>query len=325
MPRTKITSKNKNVINIKINTEKKSKNKRRASKHSGSPKGRSGYNMGYAQMPPIIIQPPQQMMFPNYHQQPQINNTAREPQHINAVHEPVVNHIPTTNNTIQQPVNTPEPVKNDFINPVSTTPVAIANTIKRRTARPTEPKPTVFINPPFTSEVSFAKAIEDEKNDLSSPVSLKEKVKPTPVTNPFATDYETDNENIKTNPLYPTLSSVSTKIHPEASSSDDDIVKLKRQEHSDVVNARHHSLVGDFNRKNPEHITKYNNLLEEYNYLKNTDGKPDAEFHGKGASKERYKKLQTRIKKHYAEMEKNINATVRKKPTSKKGQISPEY
>ena len=65
--KTKITSKNKNVINIKINTEKKAKNKGRRRGKQSSPKGRSSYNSGYSVTPPIIINP-----FPQYHQPQQM-------------------------------------------------------------------------------------------------------------------------------------------------------------------------------------------------------------------------------------------------------------
>jgi len=58
--KTKITSKNKNIINIKINTAKKEKSKRR--KRESSNKGNSSYNLS----PPIIIQPQQPVIFPQY-------------------------------------------------------------------------------------------------------------------------------------------------------------------------------------------------------------------------------------------------------------------
>jgi formate dehydrogenase assembly factor FdhD len=52
--KTKVSQKNKNIINIKINTEKKAKNNRRKrAKPSGS--GKSSYNSGYSVTPPIII------------------------------------------------------------------------------------------------------------------------------------------------------------------------------------------------------------------------------------------------------------------------------
>ena len=55
--KTKISSKNKNVINIKINTEKKKHKGRKRVKHSAPSNGKSSYNSGggYAMMPPIII------------------------------------------------------------------------------------------------------------------------------------------------------------------------------------------------------------------------------------------------------------------------------
>ena len=121
-------------------------------------------------------------------------------------------------------------------------------------------------------------------------------------------------------------------IFPEAStspSSMDELIKLKKkQEHSNIVNARHHSLVGNFDRKNEEHQEKYYDLLRQYEQL-HPDEKPDADFHGKPPSKERYKKLQVKIRKHHKNLEKEsedeVRPIARKKPTPKKGQISPEY
>ena len=79
--KTKISSKNKNIINIKINTEKKKKNNRqKRSKQSSSPKGRSSYNSGYSVMPPIMINPAPPI-FPQYNRLPEpINNITREPE-----------------------------------------------------------------------------------------------------------------------------------------------------------------------------------------------------------------------------------------------------
>lgn len=74
--KTKITSKNKNIINIKINTGKNKK--RKQSKPSSSGNGKSSYNTGYSMMPPIIYNAPAPSLFPN--NQPQyINNTTTEP------------------------------------------------------------------------------------------------------------------------------------------------------------------------------------------------------------------------------------------------------
>ena len=120
--KTKITSKNKNVINIKINTEKKEKKKRqKRTKHSGSPKGRSSYNTGgYGVSPPIIIQPHQPMAFPQYNPPVGLINQPQESNHIN---NPVVHH---------QPYHIPiaEPVSSSpYINPVNTKPVPIAKAI----------------------------------------------------------------------------------------------------------------------------------------------------------------------------------------------------
>ena len=108
-----------------------------------------------------------------------------------------------------------------------------------------------------------------------------------------------------------------------------ELIKVKRkQEHSSVVNASYHSLVDNFDRKNEEHKQNYNNLLEQYNQLVNPAGKPDAEFHDKPPSKDRFKKLQTRVKNYLKKLEKEsedeIKPIARKKPSSKTGQVSPE-
>ena len=338
MPRTKISSKNKNVINIKINTEKKAKNNRRKrTNQSSSPKGKSSYNSGYSVMPPIIIQPAApNMMFPQYNQPEQINHTIREPQPIHTIAQQPqpVHHIAS----VPQPVNiSPAPEPQLFINPTNTTPVPIMQTIKTKSRKHTEEKDDEFINPPSTHQVSFAKAINDEKNDdydwFSSPLNLKEKFKPTPnldTIHKYYSDYETDNENLKTNPKYPAISSIKdTKIYPSTGTMNGEEKQTKKKEHSNVVNATYHSIVDNFDRKNEEHKKKYGDLLEQYNQLVNPGGKPDADFHGKPPSKERFKKLQTRVKNYYKKLEKQsddeVRPIARKKPTPKKGQISPEY
>ena len=67
----------------------------------------------------------------------------------------------------------------------------------------------------------------------------------------------------------------------------------KKQERSNIENARYHSRVDNFNKKNSEHIGKYNSLLEEYT-MKQSQG-PNTEFYENGKakppSKTRYNKL----------------------------------
>ena len=338
---SKITSKNKNVINIKINTEKKSKNKKRKqTNQSGSSKGRSNYNSGYSVMPPIIINPATPtMMLPQYNQQPQqINYATREPQPIQSVSQ-IPQSVAVTTAPDPQPVPVsvaPEPA---FINPTNTIPVPIAQTIKKKRERKRATVNNEFINPPSTNQVSFAQAIEEERDDddwFSSPLTLKEKFKPTPnldTIHKYYSDYETDNDKSRTNPLYPAVSETTHKYYngyetdndPAITSIKDasffpeeipeesgNIVLRKKKEHSDVVNAIYHSVVDAFDRFNEDHRHKYNSLLREYEQL-NPDGKRDADLDGKPPTKARYKILQSRLKRLHAQA------------SGKMGQISPEY
>ena len=58
----------------------------------------------------------------------------------------------------------------------------------------------------------------------------------------------------------------------------------KKQFKSDTENARYHSRVDDFNKKNPEHKTKYNTLLQEY--TNKYPQEPNSEFYKNGKPKE---------------------------------------
>ena len=159
--KTKITSKNKNVISIKINTEKKEKKRRqKRTKHSSSPKGRSSYNTGgYGVSPPIIIQPHQPMVFPQYNPQNGLINQTQESNHIN--------HIPE-----QQPTPSTQPhipiahlVSNQqtmpstsFINPTNTTPVPISHSVPQKLKHSVVEQNEEYINDTSTRQVPLAKA-----------------------------------------------------------------------------------------------------------------------------------------------------------------------
>ena len=75
-----------------------------------------------------------------------------------------------------------------------------------------------------------------------------------------------------------------------------DIAKAKKQEKSDIENARYHSIADEFDKTNKYHIKKYKELLNMYNKL-NPSEKPDHKFHDKKPSKERYKTLIQKINK----------------------------
>ena len=89
--KTKITTKNKNVINIKINTDRKKKKRNRAVKQSNSAQGKSSFSSGYSTIPPIVIQPQQPAVFPHYHQPQFISNKTQEPV---SIKEPVISIKP---------------------------------------------------------------------------------------------------------------------------------------------------------------------------------------------------------------------------------------
>ena len=99
--KTKISSKNKNVINIKINTEKKKHKGRKRVKHSPPSHGKSSYNSGggYAMMPPIIINSSQP--YPQAVTQPVPQPFPQPvPQYINRPHTyptPFAQNIPVAN------------------------------------------------------------------------------------------------------------------------------------------------------------------------------------------------------------------------------------
>lgn len=192
--RNKIQAKNKNVINIKINTEKKQKKKTFA-KRSGPPKSRINSSSGYSMMPPIIIQPQAPTVFPNYNPPAFINNNNNVPNQADPIRaEPVrVGPIRTDNFTQYErirnyPIATqtePEPIamraepiatqtEPFAINtePIATQTEDIPVYIKTEPVRiKTEPvhiksEPTTpFIKPTSTYEMPLSQTIKVEKTD----------------------------------------------------------------------------------------------------------------------------------------------------------------
>ena len=144
--KTKISQKNKNIINIKINTEKKAKNNRRKHvKASESLKGKSSFNSGYNVMPPIIINPAPPI-FPQYNNLPEKINTVREPvmmkqEQVNMKQEePAVAKKEPVNMITERLVKFNYLVKpsseKQFINNTSTSPAPLAENITNNIAIP---------------------------------------------------------------------------------------------------------------------------------------------------------------------------------------------
>ena len=260
--KTKITSKNKNVINIKINTEKKAKNKGRRRGKQSSPKGRSSYNSGYSVTPPIIINP-----FPKYQQPQQINNTTREPQPI----QQPMQYIAQEPQPLQAIAPEPQPVRQKapqsqpvcvfkepvqpFINPTTTTPATIMQSYKMP-HNITKEKDDEFINTPSTRQVSFAKslnaekALNAEKDSHGGYNSTTTNIESTPK---MYSDFETDDEEkavMKMN----TPESIGEFMKIKKKPVPDDMEKNRKKEQSNVVNALYHSLTGDFDKNNDEDI-----------------------------------------------------------------------
>jgi hypothetical protein len=144
--KTKVSQKNKNIINIKINTEKKAKNNRRKrAKAPGS--GKSSYNSGYSVTPPIIINHAAPPVFPQYNHLPEaINNITREPEKIN--NSPVMVKQEEPAPVKKEPVNmiTERLVKfnylvkpssqKEFINNTSTSPIPLSQNTTNSIAIP---------------------------------------------------------------------------------------------------------------------------------------------------------------------------------------------
>ena len=173
--KTKISQKNKNVINIKINTEKKAKNNRRKrTKATGSPKDQSSYNSGYSVMPPIMINP-SPPIFPQYNHLPEkINNTVREPEKIKVTPEPVMvkQEEPALVKKESANMITERLVKfnylvkpssqKQFINNTSTSPAPLAENITNNVAIPSMNS----INDNFTKPVMVSSETSMEKPEM---------------------------------------------------------------------------------------------------------------------------------------------------------------
>jgi len=269
--KTKITSKNKNIINIKINTAKKEKSKKR--KRESSSKGNSSYNLS----PPIIIQPQQPVIFPQYNPHSNfINSHTRENNQLfnnpTAIAEPY--HIP-----IAQTVNT-----SSYINPTSTSSIPIAQSLPRK-YRFSIPQNENFINDTSTHPIPISQAIEEEALEkFHSPLKNTDSSSNLDTIQNYYDDNSEDDEAQFTNPM---------KSVKEIEKSEPEIIDLvakKRKEKNEMSKANYHSKAQDYS------IQNYNSLLERLNSL-NPNEKPDGDFANKKPSKSLYAKLVGKINK----------------------------
>ena len=295
--KTKITSKNKNVINIKINTERKEKVKRkkRVAKRPSSPKGRSSYSGGgggYGNMPPIIIQPHQPMVFPQYNQ-PDFINQVRDTNHIinhtnqqQPVEDPPQSHIP-----IAHIVNEPSIPLSPFINSTATTPIPIAQSISKKPHHSKVEKNNDFINDTSTHPVSIAKALDDEADVFENYYTPNKKPHSSPNLDTIQNYYdnnetnEDNNDALFTNPMI-SLTGLRKEPEPEVI----DLVQKAKKDKNNLSRANYHSKADDFS------LDKYNSLLEKY-YSLNPNLKVDSEFEGKKGSRSLYAKLMGKVNK----------------------------
>ena len=292
--KTKITSKNKNVINIKINTEKKAKAKKRnRAKRSGSPNGRSSYNSGgYGAIPPIIIQPSPSMIFPQYNPGVGVlNNSSREAHsHINEIpHNLPVEQPQPQNIPIAQLVSQPIP-STPYINPSSTTPMPIAQSVPKKWKSTIVERNNDFINDTSTHPIPIAKAIDEEGDIFENFYTPHKKSHSSPNIDTLQNYYDNgDNDELSyTNPM----SSVKElkKSEPEPEPEIIDLVEKNRHNRNALSLANYHSKADDFS------IEKYHSLLEKY-YSLNPNMKVDSEFEGKKPSRSLYAKLMGKVNK----------------------------
>jgi len=296
--KNKITSKNKNIINIKINTAKKEKSKRR--KRESSNKGNSSYNLS----PPIIIQPQQPVIFPQYNPHSNfINSHTRENNQLfnnpTAIAEPY--HIP-----IAQTVNS-----SSYINPTSTTSIPIAQSLPRK-YRFSIPQNENFINDTSTHPIPISQAIEEEAFEkFHSPLKNTDSSSNLNTIQNYYDGNSEDDEAQFTNPMK-TVKEIEKSYFsggqsppkskkqngvlmgderpPIAQPEILDLVSKKRKEKNEMSKANYHSKAQDYSVEN------YNSLLEKLNSL-NPNEKPDGDFANKKPSKSLYAKLVGKINK----------------------------
>lgn len=291
--KTKITSKNKNIINIKINTERKekSKRKRRVSKKPSSHSGGGGGG-GYGNIPPIIIQPHQPMVFPQYNQQDFINQV-RDTNHIinHTNQQQPVEHPPQSHIPIAQVIHEPSIPSSPFINPTNTTPAPFVQSISKKSHHSKVEKNNDFINDTSTHPVSLAKALDDEADVFEKYYTPNKKTHSSPnldtIQNYYDNNenYEDNNDALFTNPMISL-----TGLRKEPESEVIDLVQKAKKDKNDLSRANYHSKADDFS------LDKYNSLIEKY-YSLNPNLKVDSEFEGKKPSRSLYAKLMGKVNK----------------------------
>ena len=298
--KTKISSKNKNVINIKINTEKKEKKRRRRVVKRGSSGGGGGNNNnggggGYGQMPPIIIQPHRPMVFPQYNNQPEFINPVRNTNKIiNHTQTPVQTPVHTPHHhPIEIPVarlvthiidSSPYTINNPFINFPFTTPIPIAQSIPKKWKHSVVEKNNDFINDTSTHPSSIRKAIEEETDKFEDFYTPQKERQPTPNLKSLQNYYnnnDNDDDEVFSNPIS-SIKELSKEPKPTSFE-----MNKKRNETS---RARYHSKTEDYS------VDNFNTLLHKYNTLTGNE-KPDSDFEGKNPSKTLFSKLVSKVNK----------------------------
>jgi hypothetical protein len=291
--KTKITSKNKNVINIKINTEKKDKkSKKQKRRRASSPKGRSSYNSGgYAMMPPIIIQPsPPPMPFQSAQPIQFINPPTASSNSINVIPDRVPETPPPPPPRRQNTADIPiAEVVTQYINPSNTLPEPIARSVRKKLRQYKTKRDDDFINSPSNIPISLGEEIDDDASRFDSYYSpMKE-------------------EEIYTNPLA-SVKDIGKEVEaePEPQRTGINTGEKKRLKRNEMQLARYYNKTDDFTED------KFNALLEEW-YSLNPNEKADADFAGKKPTKSLYAKLVGKV-----------NVAKRRKPAQVVESVQPQ-
>jgi hypothetical protein len=287
--KTKITSKNKNVINIKINTEKK-KGKRQKRRPASSPKGRSSYNTGgYSMMPPIIIQPSTpQMPFQSAQPIQFINPPTSSSNSINVIPDRVAETPQPPPPPRHQNIPVAE-VVTPFINSSNTVPEPIGKSVRKKLRLYKTRRNDDFINSPSNIPVALGEEINDEASKRFEKyyTPLKD-TENTPNLDTISNMYDNNDEEeiLYTNPLL-TVKDIS-KENEVPSPTGSNTAEKKRIKRNEMQRARYYNKTDDFTEE------KFNTLLDEW-YSLNPNEKADADFAGKKPSKSLYAKLMGKV------------------------------
>lgn len=295
--KTKISSKNKNVINIKINTEKKDKSKRRKRVRRGGSSGGGGNSYhsgggGFAMMPPIIIQPHQPMVFPQYNSPNGLINQPRETNQIISHHQQPTEtyHLP-----IAEPIHNSPITSTPYINPMNITPIPFTQSVVRKINHtPDEPNKD-FINDTSTHNVPIAKAIDEEADYFESfhtPMKMSNSSPHLDTIQNYYDNNDDDNEILYTNPMS-SVKELKKVTAPEIEDEPEptiNLVEKRRKDRNNMALNRYHNKADDFS------VEKYNALLTKWDSM-NPDSKTDGDFANKKPSKSLYAKLVSKVNK----------------------------